>query len=380
MKTKEHHLTKRNGWYYFQKKPFKFSLQTTDREVAVELRDKYLQDIRDYGKPVFAETTEQKVFGEVAVEFVEDFKRMIKSGERKPGTLKNYRFSLNKYILEKFGNVPIEDIKRKDIIRFRKTLPASTTNVENILTPMRSIMSYAIEMEYLKYNPFNDIKGLSKQKPKNNEPFILEEVFKILECIYHHLREFYQTLFFTGARFSEIAGLKRRYVRLDKREIEIAEAYVKGETVDTKTDGSNRIVKLNKYAFEALLRQMNKNPKGMPNDYVFLSTKGNPLHPDPCGTLWRKAVKKAGLIHRPQKNTRHTFISNSLRQGENSWFVAKQCGHVSLKQINTVYSKYIPSDRDGDKLEKAYEAVKVSSNLPHQEGEVKTKVHNLAIK
>jgi hypothetical protein len=53
---------------------------------------------------------------------------------------------------------------------------------------------------------------------------------------------------------------------------------------------------------------------------------------------------------------------------------------VSLKQINTVYSKYILSDRDGKKLEKAYEAVKVSSNLPHQEGEVKTKVRKSAIK
>ncbi len=51
---------------------------------------------------------------------------------------------------------------------------------------------------------------------------------------------------------------------------------------------------------------------------------------------------------------------------------------MSLKQINTVYSKYILSDRDGKKLEKAYEAVKVSSNLPHQEGEVKTKVRKLA--
>ncbi len=54
---------------------------------------------------------------------------------------------------------------------------------------------------------------------------------------------------------------------------------------------------------------------------------------------------------------------NSRHQGENSWFIAKQCGHASLKQINTVYSKYIPSARDGDKLEKAYEAVKVSSNV-----------------
>ncbi len=53
---------------------------------------------------------------------------------------------------------------------------------------------------------------------------------------------------------------------------------------------------------------------------------------------------------------------------------------MSLKQINTVYSKYIPSDRDGNKLEKAYEAVKVSSNLPHPEGEAKTKVRKLAIK
>ena len=71
---------------------------------------------------------------------------------------------------------------------------------------------------------------------------------------------------------------------------------------------------------------------------------------------------------------------NGRHQGENSWLVAKQCGHVSPKQINKVYSKYIPSARDGDKLEKAYEAVKVSSNLPHQEGEVKTKVRRLAIK
>src|SRR5262249_31557483 len=47
--------------------------------------------------------------------------------------------------------------------------------------------------------------------------------------------------------------------------------------------------------------------------------------------VWAKALKKAGLRHRPSYQLRHTFASLCIQQGIAPGWVAQTLGHTSLE-------------------------------------------------
>ena len=61
--------------------------------------------------------------------------------------------------------------------------------------------------------------------------------------------------FFTGMRSGEINGLKWRYVDFEANEILIRETWSKGRLEYTKTDSSQRNIRMSKPVRDALLKQ-----------------------------------------------------------------------------------------------------------------------------
>ncbi|MFC1840501.1 tyrosine-type recombinase/integrase [Thermodesulfobacteriota bacterium] len=85
-------------------------------------------------------------------------------------------------------------------------------------------------------------------------------------------------LFFTGVRFSELAGLKFKYVHLDRKTATICETLVYGDKEKPKSKKSNREIDLLPPVIDALTDERKRKHKK--NDYVFLDMNGNPLNPD----------------------------------------------------------------------------------------------------
>jgi integrase len=65
--------------------------------------------------------------------------------------------------------------------------------------------------------------------------------------------------------------------------------------------------------------------------------------------VWKSALKNAGLEYRPPIQTRHTFATMMLSEGEDIGWVQKMLGHSSLQMIFTRYYAWMPrkTRRDG---------------------------------
>ncbi|MBI1268653.1 MAG: tyrosine-type recombinase/integrase [Cryomorphaceae bacterium] len=83
------------------------------------------------------------------------------------------------------------------------------------------------------------------------------------------------------------------------------------------------------------------------------------------GDVWARAVKKAGLRHRPSYQLRHSYISNCLQACLDPGWIAKQVGHSNLKMIFEVYGRYIPTeaDRNVGKLNDLFSAHKQLTDI-----------------
>lgn len=61
-------------------------------------------------------------------------------------------------------------------------------------------------------------------------------------------------------------------------------------------------------------------------------------------TQWMHILKKAGIRYRNTYQTRHTYASMMLSQGENIMWVSKQLGHVDVEMVIKTYGRWIPDN------------------------------------
>ena len=126
-----------NVWYFIKMvkgKRIKKALSTSKLE-AQRIRDQLLKEILLYGEIQKTEPSPPlMLFGEVALKWVK-----IKAKRVKSSTLRDYRGTMNYYVLPKFGNKPIADINYVAVEEFISSLKCSPKRVNNILVPMRSV-------------------------------------------------------------------------------------------------------------------------------------------------------------------------------------------------------------------------------------------------
>ena len=367
-KNKNHHMFQRNGIWYFQMKKQKFSLHTTSVTEARSLRDKYYKEMLVYGRLKNEEVSDVPVFGSLAKKWY-----MLKKDKLKRSTIRDYRNSLNNYILPKFGNIPIDKISYLDIETFISGLGGLNKRAINMLVPMRNVFKLALRSGFIDKNPIDLLDPLKPEKADIN-PFSMDEVKAIIENVDSHYKNFFTVAFFTGMRFGEMSALKWRNIDFRLGVIKVRETLVEGEEGPPKTDGSIRDIKMLPPVLEAL-REQRKATLGK-SDYVFLNRYGRPVTPGPLGKhAWKNVLEKVGIEYRPLMQTRHTFATLMLDGFETPGWVAKMMGHNSLKMIYEHYYSYIKNyqSEDGQEfMERVYnpimqEAKKSTPNLPQQE-------------
>jgi len=367
MANRARNLFKRNGIWYFRRvfngQEICFSLETTIKTEAIELRDRIHEFFRSKGyypksMKVFHDWNETSIpeFGELAVKWFELKKRTLKKASRR-----DYRYSLNSFLLPHFGNFPINQIGYLDIEMFIAGLGKKNKRIANLLIPMRNVFKLALKVGYIEKNPMDLLDPIKVEKPDIN-PFTFDEAQAIIKHIDPFYRNFATAMFYTGMRFSEASALKWKNVDFTLGVIKIREALVEGEFDKPKTESSRRDIKMLPMVAEAL-RDQRKATWGR-SDFVFLNMSERNLKPTPFNQkIWKKACSLAGMEYKPVKHTRSTFITLMLDAGEHVGWVARQVGHSSFKMIYDHYYSYITNYQadDGAKfMERVYGTAKES--------------------
>jgi len=116
--------------------------------------------------------------------------------------------------------------------------------------------------------------------------------------------------------------------------------------VPTKTDSSQRVIRLPQIMFDVLReyrqywleQQFRLGSVWEGNDWVFISDTGKPLAPNRLNEWLREFMAKHGLPHISPHGLRHTFCSLQIASGVNVRTVQARSGHSRASTLTDVYS------------------------------------------
>lgn len=260
-----------------------------------------------------------------------------------------------------FGNKVVSSITKTDILAFRAALAKepgrgdkvglSPKRINEIMGTLRQILAEAADrFEFT--SPAMNIKRL-RVKKTDVQPFTLDQVQTILATVRPDFKDYLQVRFLTGMRTGEINGLKWKYVDFEHRLILVRETHVLGEDDYTKTDGSQRDIRMSQPVYEALKRQ--QAITGRASDYVFCNLLGEPLdNTNFTKRVWYPLLRHLGYEMRRPYQTRHTAATLWLAAGEAPEWIAHQLGHTSTEMLFKTYSRYVPNmtRQDGSAMDR----------------------------
>ena len=293
---------------------------------------------------IFGHVQTKVTIGDLLREFLAEAKSTKESS-----TYRGYKKVCEGHLLPIFDKVEIQDLQPAILRKWIRGLNCTTKTAANILTPLRAVIEQALVDQYIKENPLNSIivdKILNKETKKSDykpDPFSVDEIKAILDASEGQVRLLFQFAFFTGLRVSELIGLRWEDIDWKKQLIHVEETIVAKESKGPKTEAGVRDVLLLPPALEALTQQ--KEYTFSKNGRVFHNPQTNKAWETSQQirrTQWMHILKKAGVRYRNTYQTRHTYASMMLSQGENIMWVSKQMGHVDVEMVIKTYGRWIP--------------------------------------
>ncbi len=278
-------------------------LGTADELSAAEARHKALAAIED--AKVAQET------GPLFADFADEFMR--RQGRRwKPSTRESNRSLVNYLLIPVFGAMRVSEIGRADVRRWFDSLGDMPGNANRTL-PVLSVMMRQAELWDLRPQGSNPCRNMRRYKTPQRERFLSLDELKRLGFVLDHAEDelaaaAIRLLLFTGARSSEITGLRWEWIR-----------GARALLPDSKT--GPKTIQLPPPARAVL--------NGLPREgpFVFPSRKGNGPMKD-LGLRWQKLRRLAGLDDVRIHDCRHTFASHAVMSGLDLYTVGRLLGHA----------------------------------------------------
>lgn len=304
-----------------------------------------------------------------------------------PGTFSRYELSFRLHIRPVIGNVSISEFTRdqaKDFVvsLLQKTAAKRThgeerraeeterklskDSIRNVVATLRAMLNEAVDRKLIAVNHATRLGKLYREAGsvrEQTDAFMGEEIPLLLDATRTHFGyENYVltlTLFHTGLRASELAGLQWPDLDFRGRLLHVRRQYKNGKTTRTKT---KKIRKVD--ISDVLLQELQTLRKRRREEYlgrgkneipewVFLSPglrlpEGKRAEGQPAdmknfrNRVFMKACDKAQIRRRRLHDTRHTFASILLMNGESPAYVKDQLGHSSIKMTVDIYGHWIP--------------------------------------
>ena len=278
-------------------------LGTADEITAAEAREKALAAI--------AAAKAERETGPLFADFADEFMRR-QARRWKPSTRENNRLMIRNYLLPFFGAMRVAEIARADVRRWFDAMSDTPGNANRTL-PVLSVMMRQAELWDLRPQGSNPCRDMRRYKTVPRERFLSLDELKRLGFVLDHADDrqaaaAIRLLLFTGARSSEITGLRWDWIR-----------GARAVLPDSKT--GPKAVQLPPPARAVL--------NGLPRQgrFVFPNRKGDGPMAD-LGLRWHKLRDLAGLDGVRIHDCRHTFASHAVMSGLDLYTVGRLLGHA----------------------------------------------------
>jgi integrase len=276
-----------------------------------------------------------------------------------------YKRDLDRYVLPRFGALPLASIKPVEIrVWLAEELAAglAPSSVHRHYRTLRRLLNVAVEHELLAKSPCAAVKPPAV--PATEMRFLNgPEVHRLAEAITPRLRTLVYAAAYSGLRWGELIGLRRANVDVERRVIVVVEqlVHLNGRWVRKapKTKAGRRSVGIPLFLAELLAQQLDEHPGAGPDDLVFPNQAGNPLHQSSFNTnYWKPAKANAGIEGLRWHDLRHTAVALAIAQGAHPKAIQARMGHSSVQVTLDRYGHLFPEldERIAEGLDDVYRA------------------------
>lgn len=276
----------------------------------------------------------------------------LNEGERISSTIKSHKRNYINHIKDIFGHRKLNEIKSNDITRWQNSLQKdkklSVGTIKKVRGLLFTMYEDAISEEVININPIRNVKSLKEKRTTKEvraelNPFSINEIQRILSTANGQDRNMIGLLFFTGLRIGECIGLQWKDIDLQAKSIKVRRQITKGEVKTLKTSNSRRTIPIVDSLLPYLENQFNLT--GNKKSFVFLTKRTNKHYHDGGKVreqIWTKIFDKLDIDYRNLHQTRGTYISTLISNGEDINYVSKIAGHKNVNVTLQHYSEYIP--------------------------------------
>lgn len=254
------------------------------------------------------------------MKFGELFARFLADGEVKP-----FHIGRSKVFLPYFAEMPIGEITKNEIIRYRKERhkqkKLTETTLNRDVEVIRHVLFWAVEERILASNPLARTRLPRARRIKRPILSIAEEDL-LLKAAAPHLKEIIIAALDTGMRRGELLSQRWEDVDFFRKVLTV--------TKSKTAEGESRELPLTNRLFELL--SDNRKTKGVIFTFGDEPIKG-------IKTAWRTAIKKSGIRHFRFKDLRTSFNSRLIEAGVIKDVRMELMGHSRNEDTNDLYSQ-----------------------------------------
>ena len=183
-------------------------LGTADELTAAQAHEK--------AAAVIEAAADEREHGPVFRDFADEFMRRH-ARRWKPATREGNRHLMRRYLVPFFGVMRVADIARADVRRWFDSMSGTPGNANRTL-PVLSVMMRQAELWDLRPQGSNPCRDMRRYRMKPRERFLSLDELKRLGFVLDHADDTQaaaaiRLLLFTGARSSEITGLRWKWIR-----------------------------------------------------------------------------------------------------------------------------------------------------------------------
>jgi integrase len=282
----------------------------------------------------------------------------------RPTTAVRDRMLLDRYLLPRFGPLPLVSIGQRDVrawvteLSAKGLAPATVHKCYQVLT---KILAAAVEGGMIPRSPCRQIP-LPKIERAEMRFLTVAEVRRLAVAVGPSYRALILLGAYGGLRIGEMTGLRRKRLDLTAGVVEVAEVVTEmhGHLYlgPPKTTAGRRRVGLPRVVVEALQEHL-AGRSIEPDGFVFALSNGGPLRTASFRTrVWRPATRAAGLEGLRIHDLRHTAVALWIAAGAGPKDVATRAGHMSVSFTLDRYGHLYPeADRAlRDRLDRFHEA------------------------
>lgn len=282
----------------------------------------------------------------------------------KPSTLRGYRQSLQRRVLDEFGAIRLSEVRRADVQAFvdrmlGEGLAAGT--IRNTLNPLQALFRHAVRRDLVSVNPTRDL-DMPASRGRRERIATAAEAERLLDALPVDERAVWATAFYAGLRRGELRALRWADIDLGRSTIRVQRSWDEcAGALAPKSAMSARSVPVLAVLRDFLdAHKLSTDRDG--DDLVFGRTAEDAFVPSTIDARakrsWeafndaeRKAAEKEErkpdvLTPITMHECRHTFASLLIDANVNAKAIQSFMGHATIEMTFDQYGHLIPGSRD----------------------------------